>query len=114
MEALVTRQLSVQLDYTYNKTKLTSINPLFVYPNVTAPPPAIGSALPGTPKSSAAVTLEYGHVELFGGEWRYSVSAHYQSRVLPALSSPVPPAPAHTLLHTPLPLALSPPLTTLS
>jgi outer membrane receptor protein involved in Fe transport len=107
MEALLTRQLSVQLDYTYNKTKLTSINPLFVYPNVTAPPPAIGSPLPGTPKSSAAVTLEYGHVELFGGELRYSVSAHYQSRVLPSLSATVPTVPGYTMVDTRLAFALS-------
>ena len=107
IEALLTRQLSVQLDYTYNKTKLTSINPLFVYPNVTAPPPAIGSPLPGTPKSSAAVTLEYGHVELFGGELRYSVSAHYQSRVLPSLSATVPTVPGYTMVDTRLAFALS-------
>jgi len=100
IEALLTRQLSVQLDYTYNKTKLTEISPLFVYPNVTAPPPAIGSPLPGTPLSSAAITLEYGHVELFGGEWRYSVSAHYQSRVLPSLSATVPTVPGYTMVDT--------------
>jgi iron complex outermembrane recepter protein len=113
LEALVTRHLTAQLDYTYDKTKLTSINPLFVYPNVTAPPPAIGSALPGTPKSSAAVTLEYGHVELFGGEWRYSVSAHYQSRVLPALSSTVPTVPGYTMIDTRLGFARSHWITTL-
>jgi iron complex outermembrane receptor protein len=100
IEALLTRQLSVQLDYTYNKTKLTEISPLFVYPNVTAPPPAIGSPLPGTPLSSAAITLEYGHVELFGGDWRYSVSAHYQSRVLPSLSATVPTVPGYTMVDT--------------
>jgi len=105
IEALVTRHLSAQIDYTYDKTKLTSINPLFVYPNVTAPPPAIGTSLPGTPKSSAAVTLEYGHVELLGGEWRYSISAHYQSRVLPALSATVPTVPGYTMIDTRLSFA---------
>jgi outer membrane receptor protein involved in Fe transport len=100
LEALLTRELSVQLAYTYNETKLTSINPLFVYPNVTAPPPAIGSPLPGTPKNSAAITLEYGHVQLFGGEWRYGISAHYQSRVLPALSATVPTVPGYTMVDT--------------
>jgi outer membrane receptor protein involved in Fe transport len=112
-EALLTRQLSVQLDYTYNKTRLTAINPLFVYPNVTAPPPAIGSPLPGTPLSSAAITLEYGHVELFGGEWRYSVSAHYQSRVLPSLSATVPTVPGYTMVDTRLAFQRSQWITTL-
>ena len=113
IEALLTRQLSVQLDYTYNKTRLTAINPLFVYPNVTAPPPAIGSPLPGTPLSSAAITLEYGHVELFGGEWRYSVSAHYQSRVLPSLSATVPTVPGYTMVDTRLAFQRSQWITTL-
>jgi outer membrane receptor protein involved in Fe transport len=100
IEALVTRHLSADIAYTYDQTKLTSINPLFVFPNVTAPPPALGTPLPGTPKSSAAVTLEYGHVELLGGEWRYSISAHYQSKVLPALSATVPIVPGYTMLDT--------------
>ena len=107
IEALVTRHLSADIAYTYDKTKLTSINPLFVFPNVTAPPPALGTPLPGTPKSSAAVTLEYGHVELFGGEWRYSVSAHYQSKVLPALSATVPIVPGYTMLDTRLSFLLA-------
>jgi outer membrane receptor protein involved in Fe transport len=107
VEALLTHHLSVQLDYTYDKTKLTSINSLFSYPNVTAPPPAIGSPLPGTPKTSAAVTLEYGHVELLGGEWRYSISAHYQSSVLPALSATVPTVPGYTMVDTRLSYARS-------
>jgi outer membrane receptor protein involved in Fe transport len=113
IEALVTQHLFLQLDYTYDKTKLTSLSSLFAYPDVTAPPPAIGSALPGTPKSSAAVTLEYGHVELFGGEWRYSISAHYQSRVLPALSATVPMVPGYTMMDTRLSFARSHWITTL-
>jgi len=113
LEAVVTRHLSAQLDYTYDKTKLTSINPLFVYPNVTAPPPSLGTPLPGTPKSSAAITLAYGHVELFGGEWRYSISAHYQSRVLPALSATVPTVPGYTMVDTRLSFARSNWFTTL-
>lgn len=113
LEALVTRHLSVQLDYTYDKTKLTSINPLFVYPNVTAPPPALGTPLPGTPKSSAALTLEYGQIELFGGELRYGISAHYQSRVLPALSATVPTVPGYTMVDSRLSFARSSWITTL-
>jgi iron complex outermembrane recepter protein len=100
LESLITQHLSVQLAYTYDKTRLMSLNPLFVYPNVSAPPPAIGSPLPGTPKSSAAATIEYGHVELLGGQWRYSISAHYQSRVLPALSATVPMVPGYTMVDT--------------
>jgi outer membrane receptor protein involved in Fe transport len=69
--------------------------------------------LPGTPKSSAALTLEYGHVELFGGEWRYSISAHYQSRVLPALSATVPTVPGYTMVDTRLSFARSNWITTL-
>ncbi len=113
LEALITRHLSVQLDYTYDQTKLTSINPLFVFPNVTAPPPALGTPLPGTPKSSAAVTLEYGHVELLGGEWRYGITAHYQSSVLPALSATVPTVPGFTMIDTRLSFARSAWITTL-
>jgi len=90
--ANLTPHVSAQVDYTYDQTKLTSLNPLFVYPNVAVPPPAIGSALPGTPKSSVAVELNYGHVRFADGEWRWSVSGRYQSAVLPALSATVPTA----------------------
>ena len=38
-DALLTQHFEANLDYTYDQTKLTSINPLFVYPNVSAPPP---------------------------------------------------------------------------
>jgi iron complex outermembrane receptor protein len=112
-EALLTQHLSTQVSYTYDKTRLTSLNPLFVSPNVSAPPPAIGSPLPGTPKSSAAVSLEYGHVELFGGEWRYSVSGHYQSATLPALSADAPKVPGYYMMDTRLSFALPHWITTL-
>ncbi len=90
IDALVTRHLEGQLDYTYDQTKITSLNPLFVSPNVSAPPPGIGTALPGTPRNSAALTLKYGHVPLKEGELYFSVTGHYQSRVLPGLSATVP------------------------
>jgi outer membrane receptor protein involved in Fe transport len=54
------------------------------------PLPAVGTPLPGTPKSSVAVTLEYGHVALAGGELRLAASAHYQSSIIPALSATIP------------------------
>jgi iron complex outermembrane receptor protein len=112
IESLITNHFSVQLDYTYDKTKLTHYNS-FVATGVSAPLPPAGGPLPGTPKSSLAATLEYGHVELFGGEWRYSISAHYQSRVLPALSATVPMVPGYTMMDTRLSFALSHWITTL-
>ena len=95
-----TQHISGQIDYTYDQTKLTSLNPLFVYPNVAVPPPAIGSALPGTPKSSVAAELDYGHVKFADGEWRWSVSGRYQSAVLPALSATVPTAAGFAMFDT--------------
>ena len=97
---LLTQHLSVQADYTYDQTKLTSLNPLFVYPNVAVPPPAIGSQLPGTPKNSVALGLEYGHVPLMGGELAFAVDAHYQSALLPALSATIPTVAGYTMLNT--------------
>ena len=67
VSASVTHHLFTTLGYTYDLTRLTSINPLFTFPNVSVPPPAIGSPLPGTPKSSLALGFEYGHVPLAGG-----------------------------------------------
>jgi outer membrane receptor protein involved in Fe transport len=90
LDALITHHLEGQLDYTYDQTKITSLNPLFVSPNVSAPPPGIGTALPGTPRNSTALTLRYGHIPLNQGELYFSVSGHYQSSVLPALSATVP------------------------
>ena len=90
LDVLLTRHIEGQFDYTYDQTKLTALNPLFVSPNVSAPPPGIGTALPGTPRNSGAVTLRYGHVPLGMGELYFSVSGHYQSSVLPSLSATVP------------------------
>jgi len=98
IDALVTSHLEIQLDYTYDQTRLTELNPLFVQPNTSAPPPALGSPLPGTPKSSVALGLQYGHVPVGGGELQFAVNAHYQSAVLPALSATVPMVGGYTLL----------------
>jgi outer membrane receptor protein involved in Fe transport len=98
--ALLTHHLSAQLDYTYDRTALTSLNPLFVYPNVAVPPPAIGSQLPGTPKNSVALTLEYGHLPFLGGQLSFTADAHYQSVVIPALSATIPTVPGFTMLNT--------------
>lgn len=98
--ASFTEHLSGQLDYTYDQTKLTSLSPLFTFPNVSVPPPAIGSPLPGTPKNSIALGLEYGHVQFAEGEFRYAVNAHYQSDVVPALSATVPTVAGYTIVDT--------------
>lgn len=97
--ALLSHNLSVQVDYTYDRTALTSLNPLFTYPNVAVPPPSIGSQLPGTPKSSAAITVEYGHLPFAGGELNFAVDAHYQSVVIPALSATIPNVPGFTMVN---------------
>ncbi|MDP9012619.1 MAG: TonB-dependent receptor, partial [Pseudomonadota bacterium] len=80
---------------------------LYVSPNVAGAAPVVGSTLPGTPKSSAAATLEYGHVPLAGGELRYAIDAHYQSAVLSGLSASIPPVRPYTMLDTRLSFAQS-------
>jgi outer membrane receptor protein involved in Fe transport len=100
MDALLTSHLTAHLGYTYDTTKLTQLSPLYSFPNVAGAPPVVGSSLPGTPKSSAAATLEYGHVPLAGGELRYAIDAHYQSAVLSGLSIAIPPVPGFTILDT--------------
>jgi iron complex outermembrane receptor protein len=107
VSANLTDHLAGQLGYTYDQTKLTSLNPLFTYPNVAVPPPAIGSALPGTPKTSVALGLEYGHVQFAGGDWRYAISGHYQSALIPALSAAVPTVTGYTMLDTRLSYTVS-------
>jgi iron complex outermembrane receptor protein len=97
--ALLTDHWTAQLDYTYDYTALTSLSPLFVYPNVSVPAPPLGTPLPGTPKNSVAVSLEYGHLQLAGGEVRFAVDAHYQSSVLPALSATVPTVAGYTMVN---------------
>jgi outer membrane receptor protein involved in Fe transport len=92
--------MTANLSYTYDQTKLTSESPLFVIPNVSATPPAVGSTLPGTPKSSLAIGLAYEHIPLAGGELRYAIDGHYQSSVLPALSATIPIVPGYTIVDT--------------
>jgi iron complex outermembrane receptor protein len=107
LDASLTAHLVGTLGYTYDQTKLSSLNPLFVSPNVSVPPPAIGSPLPGTPKNSVALGFEYGHVHLAGGELRYAINAHYQSDVIPALSATVPTVAGFTMVDTQLSFAQS-------
>src|SRR5450631_1413645 len=103
----LTDHLSTEVSYTYDDTRIKSYNPVFYYPNVSVPPPALGSPLPGTPKSSLALGLEYGRVPLAGGELRYAISAHYQSAIIPALSATVPTVAGYTLVDTRLSWARS-------
>jgi outer membrane receptor protein involved in Fe transport len=98
--ASITRHLGAQLSYTYDETKLKSISDLFAYPNTAVPAPAIGSPLPGTPKNSVALGLEYGHIPLADGELEFAANADYRSVVIPALSATVPKVPGYTLVDS--------------
>jgi iron complex outermembrane receptor protein len=98
--ALVTSHLTAQIDYTYDQTKLTALNPLFTFPNVVAPPAPVGSSLPGTPKNSLAIDLEYGHVPLAGGYLLYAINGHYQSSMSSALTTTALTVGGYTMLDT--------------
>jgi len=98
--ALVTDHLTAQVDYTYDQTKLTELNPLFTFPNVIAPPAPVGSALPGTPKNSLAIDLEYGHIPLAGGYLLYAINGHYQSSLSSALTTTSLTVGSYTMLDT--------------
>ncbi len=54
--------------------------------------------LPGTPKNTAAVAVEYGHVKAGDGELRFAANAHYQSAQLPALSATIPTVAGYTMV----------------
>jgi outer membrane receptor protein involved in Fe transport len=64
---------------------------------LSVPPPAAGTRLPGTPESSLAWGLEYGHVQFANGEGRVAVNGHYQSSILPALSATIPNVGGYTM-----------------
>ncbi|HWJ35152.1 MAG TPA: TonB-dependent receptor [Steroidobacteraceae bacterium] len=93
----ITNHLSGQLEYTYDQTKLTSFSDV-AQAGLSVAPPAAGGPLPGTPKNSLAMGLEYGHIEMAGGEMRYAVNAHYQSVVIPALSATIPKVAGYTMV----------------
>ncbi len=94
---VITGHLSVQFDYTYDKTEMTSLNPLALT-GLSVPPPPPGSALPGTPKSTAVAALAYEHVRLADGELRMAINAHYQSSLIPALSATIPTVAGYAIL----------------
>jgi len=97
MYGVFTDHWTAQFDYTYDQTKMTSLNALALT-GLTVPPPPAGSALPGTPKNTAAATLAYEHVHVGEGELRFAVNAHYQSSLIPALSATIPTVGGYTIV----------------
>jgi outer membrane receptor protein involved in Fe transport len=104
--AALTDHFDAQLDYTYDETKVMSFNPL-ASTGLSVPLPAAGTPLPGTPKTSVALSLEYGHIALAGGELRFAVNAHYQSALIPALSATIPKVAGYTMVDGRVSFALS-------
>jgi iron complex outermembrane recepter protein len=98
LTAGITQHLIAQVGYTYDQTKVTSFNPLFVE-NATVRPPPPGGPLPGTPKESLALGLEYRHVKLAHGELRFALDAHYQSSLLSSISASALTVPSYTMLN---------------
>jgi iron complex outermembrane receptor protein len=104
--ASITHHLAAKLDYTYDLTKLTDINFVFAQ-NVTVPLPPPGGPLPGTPKNSVALGLEYAHVEIAGGEMRFALDGHYQSKLLSSISETAPVVPGYTMVDGRISYAIS-------
>jgi len=99
VEANITDHMSAQFDYTYDETKITEFSGLAQGAgNLSVKLPPVGGPLPGTPKNSLAVGLEYGHIAVGEGQMRFAVDARYQSRVLPAISESIPVVPGYTML----------------
>jgi iron complex outermembrane receptor protein len=97
LTAGITRNFAARLGYTYDQTKVTSFD-FALAQNVTVPLPPPGGPLPGTPKSSGAVGLEYAHVEVVGGELLFALDAHYQSKLLSSISETAPVVPGYTMV----------------
>jgi iron complex outermembrane recepter protein len=97
LEASLTQHLAAKLGYTYDMTKVTSFDFVFSQ-NVTVPLPPPGGPLPGTPKQSVALGLEYGHVQFAGGELLFALDDHYQSKVLSSISDTAIPVPGYSML----------------
>ena len=92
-----TQHLAAKVGYAYDMTKLTSFDFVFSQ-NVTVPLPPPGGPLPGTPKNSVALGLEYAHVPFAGGELLYALDSHYQSSILSSISETAIPVPGYTML----------------
>lgn len=95
--ASITDDLSATLDYTYDQTRLTSINS-YAVTGLAVAPPGVGAPLPGTPKNSLAVGLDYGF-GVAGGRMHLRVDAHYQSSLVPALSATIPTVAGYTIVN---------------
>jgi outer membrane receptor protein involved in Fe transport len=95
--ASITHHLAAKIGYTYDDTKIYSFNYVFSQ-NVTVPLPPPGGPLPGTPKESVALGLEYAHVNFLDGELRYGLDGHYQSSIISAISNTAIPVPGYTML----------------
>jgi outer membrane receptor protein involved in Fe transport len=93
-----TRHIAARVSYTYDQTKITSYDTAYLE-NATIPPAAVGSPLPGTPKNSVSLALEYAHAKAGDGELRYALDANYRSDILPSDSSTVPIVPGYTMLN---------------
>ncbi len=98
LTASFTRNIAAKVGYTYDKTKITTLNTDYLN-NVTITPPPAGGPLPGTPEHSLALSLEYAHAQFAGGELRYAVDTHFQSWILPSDSASVPIVPSYTLVN---------------
>jgi len=93
----ITHHLAAKLGYTYDQTKLTSFNFVFSQ-NVTVPLPPPGGPLPGTPKESVALGLEYAHQNFAGGELLYALDTHYNSAILSSISETALKVPGYTMV----------------
>ena len=93
-----THNIAAKLGYTYDQTKITSYQQAYL-DNATIPPAPTGSPLPGTPKNSVSLALEYAHAKFGDGELRYAVDANYRSSILPSDSSTVPVTPGYTMVN---------------
>ena len=102
--ASITDSLSATVDYTYDFTRLTALTP-YAVAGLAVPPPPVGAPLPGTPKNSLAVSLDYGF-GLGPGRLQYRADAHYQSSLVPALSATIPTVAGYTLVDLRLSYAL--------
>ncbi len=99
LTASITQHLAARAGYTYDMTKVTSFDFVFSQ-NVTVPLPPPGGPLPGTPKQSLALGLEYGHVPVpfAEGELLFGLDGHYQSVILSSISESAIPVPGYTML----------------
>jgi len=98
VNASLTEHLGAHLGYTYDKTQLSSLSALAQIGLSLAP--GVGAQLPGTPKNSLALGVDYSRVQVAGGEFRCAIDGHYQSRVIPAISASVPTTAGFTTVDT--------------